>query len=222
MLAGVCPAMDMQLSIAIAGSAAARAAEAAAVLRGAGFVDVRVGEGARRAPDVVVLTSDAPAAERVRAVRELSLRHPGATVVVLLEATTTPTEMRNAMREGAHGVVLEDRLGATLPGTVLAVAAGQVVAPTAMARRLAPPPLSHREKETLALVVQGLTNRQIAAQLFLAESTVKTHLSSVLRKLDARSRAEAVAIVLDPAEGHNLDVGPLPPSARKIERAQAV
>lgn len=214
--------MDMQLSIAIAGSAAARAAEVAAVLREAGFGAVRVGEAAHRAPDIVVLASDTPAADRARAVRELSLRHACAAIVVLVEATATATEMRNAMREGAHGIVLDDRLGATLAPAVLAVAAGQVVAPTAMARRLAPPPLSHREKETLALVVQGLTNRQIADQLFLAESTVKTHLSSVLRKLDARSRAEAVAIFLDPAEGHNLDVGPLPPSARKIERAQPV
>lgn len=214
--------MDMQLSIAIAGSAAARAAEVAAVLRAAGFAAVRVGEPAQGAPDVAVLASDAPVAERVRAVRELSLRHPRAGIVALLEATATATEMRNAMREGAHGIVLDDRLRATLPGAVLAVAAGQVVAPPAMARRLAPPPLSHREKQTLALVVQGLTNRQIAAQLFVAESTVKTHLSSVLRKLDARSRAEAAAIFLDPAEGHNLVDGPLPAAARKIERAQPV
>ena len=138
-------------------------------------------------------------------------------------AEAIATAGAGAAARGAAGLGVA-ALGAVTLGAagVLAVAAGQVVAPTAMARRLAPPPLSHREKETLALVVQGLTNRQIAAELFLAESTVKTHLSSVLRKLDARSRAEAAAIFLDPAEGHNLDVGPLAPSARKIERAQPV
>jgi DNA-binding NarL/FixJ family response regulator len=51
------------------------------------------------------------------------------------------------------------------------------------------------------MVVRGLTNRQIAHELFLAESTVKTHLSSAFSKLNTRSRAEAAAIILDPDEG---------------------
>jgi DNA-binding NarL/FixJ family response regulator len=86
------------------------------------------------------------------------------------------------------------------------VAAGQLAVPMALARRLAPRPLSHREKEIMALVARGYTNRQIAGRLFLAESTIKTHMSSALRKLDARSRAEASALVLDPEEGHGLAI----------------
>jgi DNA-binding CsgD family transcriptional regulator len=74
--------------------------------------------------------------------------------------------------------------------------------PVALGRRVAPRALSYREKQILGLVVLGLTNRQIADRLFVAESTVKTHLSSSLRKLDARSRAEAAALVLDPDEGY--------------------
>lgn len=214
--------MDLTLSIEVTGPAPERAATVVAVLRRAGFASVRIADADRGAPEVVVLASDAPIADRLCAVRALSLRHRRAAVVVLLDPGATAVEMRNAMREGAHGIVLDDRVGEALAPAVLAVAAGQVVGPAAMARRLAPPALSHREKETLALVVQGLTNRQIAAELFLAESTVKTHLSSALRKLDARSRAEAAAIFLDPAEGHNLAVGPWPPVPRKIESAQPV
>ena len=58
----------------------------------------------------------------------------------------------------------------------------------------------------MGLVVLGYTNRQIADALFLAESTVKTHLSSAFGKLDARSRSEAAAVILDPEEGHGFGV----------------
>jgi DNA-binding NarL/FixJ family response regulator len=71
--------------------------------------------------------------------------------------------------------------------------------------------LSHREREILELVATGLTNRQIADRLFVAESTVKSHLSSSLHKLDVRSRAEAAALLLDPEEGYARP--PAPPGA---------
>jgi DNA-binding NarL/FixJ family response regulator len=72
----------------------------------------------------------------------------------------------------------------------------------AEARRLVVrPAFSHREKEVLGLLVTGLTNRQIADRLFLAESTVKSHLVATFAKLGVRSRTEAAALLLDPAEG---------------------
>jgi DNA-binding NarL/FixJ family response regulator len=61
------------------------------------------------------------------------------------------------------------------------------------------------------LLVAGLTNRQIGSRLFLAESTVKTHLASAFGKLGVRSRKDAVALLLDPAEG--LATAALPPAA---------
>jgi DNA-binding NarL/FixJ family response regulator len=64
-----------------------------------------------------------------------------------------------------------------------------------------PPALSQREKEILALVAAGLTNGQIATRLYLAESTVKTHLSSAFRRLGVRSRREAAALVLSSDDG---------------------
>jgi ATP/maltotriose-dependent transcriptional regulator MalT len=66
------------------------------------------------------------------------------------------------------------------------------------------PPLSHREKETLGLLVLGLTNAEIARRLYLAESTVKCHLTSIFSKLGVRSRNEAVARALDPQHGLGL------------------
>ena len=88
--------------------------------------------------------------------------------------------------------------------TARAILAGQLSVPTSLSRQIAPRPLSHREKQIMALIVEGLTNQEIAGRLFLAESTVKTHVSSAFRKLDARSRAEAVARMQDPESGLGL------------------
>jgi len=66
------------------------------------------------------------------------------------------------------------------------------------------PPLSHREKQTLALVGLGLTNAEIAHRLYLAESTVKCHLTSIFSKLGVRSRHEAIACAIDQQDGLGL------------------
>lgn len=194
-----------------------------ALLRSAGFTQVREpGDVAGGAPGLVALASTAPATERLAALDEAVARHPEALVVMTMPADASASLLRAAVRRGANGIVLDDRVPAAVASTVHAVLAGQLVVPMALARRLAPPPLTHREKEIIGLVVRGYTNRQIAGELFLAESTVKTHLSSALRKLDARSRAEAAAMVLDPGEGHELVILPLPTSPRKIRAELAV
>ena len=79
--------------------------------------------------------------------------------------------------------------------------AGQVSLPRELHRCAVRPAFSHREKQVLALVVRGLGNRQIAARLFLSESTVKSHLASAFQKLGVRSRKEAATVLLDPDEG---------------------
>ena len=73
--------------------------------------------------------------------------------------------------------------------------------PRKLHRCLFKPAFSHRERQVLALVVRGFGNRQIAARLFLAESTVKSHLASAFQKLGVRSRKEAAALLMDPDEG---------------------
>jgi DNA-binding NarL/FixJ family response regulator len=115
-------------------------------------------------------------------------------------------EVRNALSAGAAGVVLYDELDAVLGACLQAVLAGQVCVPREHSQQIAPPALSSREKQILGLVVMGYMNGQIAEQLFVAESTVKSHLSSAFGKLGVRSRNEAVDLVLDPDRGLGMGI----------------
>jgi DNA-binding NarL/FixJ family response regulator len=121
--------------------------------------------------------------------------------IVAVSPACRALALRRAVRAGADAVVLEQLLEDALAPAVRAVAAGLSVVPSALrngAQRLA---FSHREREVLRLAVTGHTNCEIASTLFLAESTVKSHLSSAYRKLGAGSRSEAASLIFDPDEG---------------------
>jgi DNA-binding NarL/FixJ family response regulator len=150
---------------------------------------------------VVVVAGDAPADARIEAIAAAVSRHPGVPLLATMPADAGGVLLRKALHAGAAGVILDVDVERALGVTARCVAAGQVVVTPALARRIAPRVLSHREREILSLVAVGLTNRQIATRLFVAESTVKSHLSSSLQKLDVGSRAEAAALLLDPDEG---------------------
>jgi DNA-binding NarL/FixJ family response regulator len=129
------------------------------------------------------------------------LSKSGAGRVVAVSPTCGLLGARRAVRAGADSLVLEHELEDALAAAVRAVAAGLSVLPAVLrngADRLA---FSHREREVLRLAIQGHTNGEIAAALFLAESTVKSHLSSAYRKLGASGRKDAASLVLDPDEG---------------------
>jgi len=115
-------------------------------------------------------------------------------------------EIRAALAAGAAGIVLHDELARTLAPCLRAVLAGQTCVPREHWRQIAPPVLSAREKQVLGLVVMGYMNSEIAEQLFLAESTVKSHLSSAFGKLGVRSRNEAVNLILDPERGLGMGI----------------
>jgi two-component system response regulator DesR len=189
-----------------------------AALRAAGFAVAAEAQ----APAVGVLRGGGDAAARIARIAPLLAARPGLPLVVVMPAGATGTHLRRAVQEGASGLVGDDDVAARLGATALAVAAGQLAVPPALARRLVRRPLSHREKEILRLVVCGFTNRQIAGELYVAESTVKTHLSSALRKLDVRSRAEATALILDPEDGQGLAILTVAPDPRKIDAAATV
>ena len=123
--------------------------------------------------------------------------------VPLVVVTSAPegTGVRQAMHAGADGVVNEAELDASLGPVTQAVFAGQLSLPRRLHRCVFRPAFSHREKQVLALMVEGAPNRQIADRLFLAESTVKSHLASAFQKLGVRSRKEAAALLVDPDEG---------------------
>jgi DNA-binding NarL/FixJ family response regulator len=179
------------------------AGHAAALLGAAGF-PVRDTVAADAGDTLLILLLSCDAAERVAAITEHVEGRAEVAVVAAMPAAATGGMLRRALRAGADGIIFDEHVDRALVATVRAVAAGQMAVPLAMRRRIAPRPLSFREKEILSLVVQGFTNRQIADKLFLAESTVKTHLSSAFGKLDARSRSEAAALVLDPDAGYEL------------------
>jgi DNA-binding NarL/FixJ family response regulator len=150
-------------------------------------------------PDgLVVVAGHAREAARLREIRSVAEACPGAAIVVVVPTGVANAALRRALLAGASGIVFEEDVERALVPTVRAVLAGQLTVPTTLGQQIAPRPLSHREKQILALVMLGMTNREIAHKLFLAESTVKTHLSSAFRKIDARSRSEAVARIQDP------------------------
>ena len=109
--------------------------------------------------------------------------------------------VRRALSAGALGYVRLDDAESALVPTVLAVAAGQSAIPAGRGREALPVTLTSREKQVLSLVVMGSSNAEIGERLFVAESTVKSHLSSAFAKLGVRPRNEAVARILDPRSG---------------------
>jgi DNA-binding NarL/FixJ family response regulator len=117
---------------------------------------------------------------------------------------------RKALAHGADGFVVEDALQRTLVPTIHAVAAGQLCLPRDERQGINRRPLSYRERQALGMVVMGFSNGEIAGRMYLAESTVKSHLSSAFRKLGVRSRAEATALVLDPNEGVGVGILTIP------------
>jgi DNA-binding NarL/FixJ family response regulator len=121
--------------------------------------------------------------------------------VVAVVADGDGAEGRRALASGADGVVFAGEIDLTLAATVHAVAAGQVVLPRALRQAVSKPALTAREKQIMALVVLGFSNREIADRLVLAESTVKSHLFSAFRRLGVRTRKEAVAMILDEEQG---------------------
>lgn len=166
----------------------------------AGAVPVRdVGRGVADPPDALALVADVLDAEVLSALRRVRGRAPETRIVVV--AADAGGAARQALNAGADAFVPRGAADRLLAPALHAVLAGLVCVPREARRLLAKPTFSHREKEVLGLLVTGLTNRQIASRLFLAESTVKSHLVSAFSKLGVRSRKDAVALLLDPAEG---------------------
>lgn len=156
------------------------------------------------APSVVVLWAeeDSPPA---RVVGPLAQRFADVPLMVVC-AEAQRWAIRGALNAGASGVVLFEELHSTFVPCLQALLAGQICVPRAFGRQVDPPALSSREKQILGLVVMGYMNGQIAERLFLAESTVKSHLSSAFGKLGVRSRNEAVNMILDPDRGLGMGI----------------
>lgn len=161
-------------------------------------------------PHVVLVVTDsrdgfsAAAALRVTLSPDAAQRTPA---FVLLVDEPTATTAAEALRGGARGVLPTDATPDEIIAALEAAAAGLVTLPADVAATLvssarlpsrqpvaATQPLTPREIEVLGMLAEGLANKNIAARLGISEHTVKTHVASILTKLDAFSRAEAVAI----------------------------
>jgi DNA-binding NarL/FixJ family response regulator len=151
------------------------------------------------APEIRVVTVDLSQHISLRQFREILGNGTGRIVVV--SPRCRALALRRAVRAGADALILEHELEDALAPAVRAVAAGLSVIPTVLRNGVERRAFSHREREVLRLAVTGQTNGEIASSLFLAESTVKSHLSSAYRKLGARGRNDAASIIFDPDEG---------------------
>lgn len=149
------------------------------------------------APVVLRCASLPDALARLAAHRSSS---PETSAVVVLPRMSAKAA-RRLVDAGADGVVAAEHETRRLSATVAAVAVGQVCLPREARRAAQRPQLTNREKQVMSLVVLGFTNGEIALKLVVAETTVKTHVSSALRKLGAASRAEAQKMITDPDEG---------------------
>jgi DNA-binding NarL/FixJ family response regulator len=165
-------------------------------------------------PDVVVMDIRMPVMDGVDATRQL-VADPAVQARVLVLTTFDADEyVVEALRAGASGFLLKDVAPHDFATAIRTIARGDALLAPSVTRRLLDrfrdrlpgrpderhgrlAELTARETEILTLIARGLSNREIAEHLVLAEPTVKTHVSHVLLKLDLRDRAQAVVLAFD-------------------------
>jgi DNA-binding NarL/FixJ family response regulator len=166
-----------------------------------------VAQADRTAVDLVLMDIRMPELDGLEATRRILAAHESAKVLIL---TTFDLDeyVYEALRAGASGFVLKDDPPEQLLAAVRTVAAGEALLSPAVTRRViahftrthrAPPPqgvetLTSRELDVFRLIAQGMSNAEIGEQLFISETTVKTHVTRLLQKLDLRDRAQAIVL----------------------------
>jgi DNA-binding NarL/FixJ family response regulator len=169
---------------------------------------------AREHPDVILMDVRMPVMDGLEATRRITAG-AAATRVVILTTFDLDEYVHEALRAGASGFLLKDTMPVDLLNAIRVVAAGDALIAPSITRRLIeefarrPEPattagasaaldqLTEREREVLGLVARGQSNAEIAVALFVSHATVKTHVSRLLMKLDARERAQLVMIAYE-------------------------
>lgn len=154
----------------------------------------------RESVDVVVVWCDRVSGKDVSVLRRLKRGAPSVPVVVVA-TSIRHSVLADGLAAGLDALVLARDVEVCLGLAVENAMCGQIALPRELSTAVARPTLSVREKQTLALVVMGFSNAEIAQKLFVSESTVKSHLSSAFDRLGVRSRREAAALILDPDRG---------------------
>ena len=166
-----------------------------------------VDKAARFQPSVVLMDIRMPELDGLEATRRILAADPGARILIL---TTFDLDeyIYEALRAGASGFVLKDDPPEQLIAAIRTVAAGDALLSPAVTRRVIQQftripraaqssgleQLTGRERDVLRLVAQGLSNAEIGEQLYIGETTVKTHVTHVLQKLQLRDRVQAVVL----------------------------
>jgi DNA-binding NarL/FixJ family response regulator len=163
-----------------------------------------VARTADSSPDVVLMDLRMPRLDGVEATRRIRAAHPEVKIIVLTTYADDES-IFGALQAGARGYLTKDAGPEELRKAIEAVHAGQTLLDPAVQSRLvdrlsAPPDrrpanpdgLTARESEVLALIAEGLSNREIQQKLFVSEATVKTHINQIFSKTGARDRAQLV------------------------------
>jgi DNA-binding NarL/FixJ family response regulator len=172
-----------------------------------------IDEALRLEPDVVLMDVRMPELDGIEATRRLLSNGAGSTKVVMLTTFDMDEYVYDALRAGASGFLLKDVPPEQLIDGIRAVANGDALLAPSITRRLieefvrAAPTrteqpaglaeLTSREVEVLRLIARGFSNAEIAKELFVSETTVKTHVAHVLMKLDVRDRVQAVVLAYE-------------------------
>lgn len=151
-------------------------------------------------PDVAIVDLKMPKLDGVQAIERIRKDDPNAKILILTHYQGEE-DIFLALKAGAMGYVSKEIRGEGLIAAIRSVACGTRYLPPELAERLRDrdqrPALSPREREVLGLISKGLTNQQISEVLGISPKTTAIYVGSLLQKLDAQSRTEAVAIAMD-------------------------
>lgn len=153
----------------------------------------------RHLPDVTLMDLRLPVLSGVDAITAIRKTNTNARIIVLT-TYDGDEDIYRALQAGARGYLLKDMFGDELMDAIRTVHAGKSRIPKAVADRLVErmgvPDLTSRELEILECIVKGMSNKKIAAELFIAEATVKTHINSILSKLAVEDRTQAATTAI--------------------------
>jgi two-component system NarL family response regulator len=152
----------------------------------------------QHAPDILLLDLRMPKKDGLQVINEVTARRLAKPRIIVMTTYESEEDIRRALKAGAKGYLVKGTAPQQIRESVRRVAAGETLLPVSIASKLAEsmahPELSERERQVLQYMANGRSNKEIGQVLYISENTVKAHVKSILTKLDAMGRTEAIAI----------------------------